>query len=215
MIRDVGIVGPLWRKKEILELPLTNKVIENPTNLINKVIEEISNGDKTINLPTIDNRTGNDTGKQAKNNMIMVRRRKMRKHKLRKLRKKMKFLWAKVRFSLRRLTLDKLTDYFNTRFDNVASGAKKKPLQMNSSLKCEPLKVSPPSSTSPKRSASQPNHRCLAPGKAEDCQHSSSKKSLSKKSKRSLRGSLSSGRNATNNLTHRKLNEAVIGKIYK
>lgn len=95
-IKDIGIGGPLWRKKEILELPLTNKIIENPTQ-ITKVIEDIMNIEKIIDLPTIDNKTGEDSGKQAKNHMIMIRRRKMKKHKLRKLRKKMKFAWAKVK----------------------------------------------------------------------------------------------------------------------
>jgi Mitochondrial domain of unknown function (DUF1713) len=54
------------------------------------------NIEKTINLPTVDNKTGTDVEKQAKNGMIMIRRRKMKKHKLRKLRKKMKYEWAKV-----------------------------------------------------------------------------------------------------------------------
>ena len=93
LIKDVSIGGPAWRKKEILDLPLTNKIIENPTQ-ISKVIEEIT--DKIIELPTNVNTNEDDTGKQAKNGMIMIRRRKMRKHKLRKLRKKMKYVWAKV-----------------------------------------------------------------------------------------------------------------------
>jgi aurora kinase A-interacting protein len=40
--------------------------------------------------------TTNDTGYQAAR-LIVIRKRKMRKHKLKKLRKKMKFEWAKVR----------------------------------------------------------------------------------------------------------------------
>lgn len=95
-IKDIGIGGPLWRKKEILELPLTNKIIENPTQ-ITKVIDDIMKIEKIIDLPTINNGTGDDSGKHAKNHMIMIRRRKMKKHKLRKLRKKMKFAWAKVK----------------------------------------------------------------------------------------------------------------------
>lgn len=91
LVKDIGIRGPAWRRKEIFELPLTNKIIENPMQ-IKKIIEEVT--DKVIDLPTIAGR--NDTGKQAKNGMIMIRRRKMRKHKLRKLRKKMKYEWAKV-----------------------------------------------------------------------------------------------------------------------
>lgn len=95
LARDVGINCPLWRKKEIFEIPLTNKIIESPTK-ITKIIEEINNVDKIVDLPTHTGNGDDDAGKQAKNGMIMIRRRKMRKHKLRKLRKKMKYEWAKV-----------------------------------------------------------------------------------------------------------------------
>lgn len=94
LVKDIGINCPLWRKKEIFEHPLTNKIIENPT--ISKVIEEIDI-DKVLDLPSQNSNGDDDAGKQAaKNGMIMVRRRKMRKHKLRKLRKKMKYEWAKA-----------------------------------------------------------------------------------------------------------------------
>lgn len=94
LVKDVGIRNPLWRRKEINELPLTNKVIENPAQ-IKKIIEEIT--DKIIDLPSNVHNQDDDTGKQAKNGMIVIRKRKMKKHKLRKLRKKMKYDWAKVR----------------------------------------------------------------------------------------------------------------------
>jgi len=94
-VKDIGINCPVWRRKEIFELPLTNKIIENPTKS-NKIIEEIINIEKTITLPD-NNNSEDDIGKQAKNGMIMIRRRKMKKHKLRKLRKRMKYEWAKVR----------------------------------------------------------------------------------------------------------------------
>lgn len=97
LIKNIGISCPLWRKKEIFELPLTNKIIENPAENNTKIIEEIQNVNKIVDLPTNNSNGDDDTGKQAKNGMIMIRRRKMRKHKLRKLRKKMKFEWAKVR----------------------------------------------------------------------------------------------------------------------
>ena len=93
LVKDVGITGPLWQRKEIFELPITNKIIENPISIW-KVIEEVTNDEKTVSLPTIDSKIE----KQAKNNMIMIRRRKMKKHKLRKLRKKMKYEWAKVSY---------------------------------------------------------------------------------------------------------------------
>jgi Mitochondrial domain of unknown function (DUF1713) len=92
-INEIGIKTPLWRK-EILELPLTNKIIETPQQINQKVIEDILNIDKTINLPT-DNKNG-DAGKQAAR-LIVIRRAKMRRHKLKKLRKKMKFVWGKAK----------------------------------------------------------------------------------------------------------------------
>lgn len=93
LIKEIGNHKPLW-KKEIFELPLTNKIIENPTTINNKIIEDIFNINKSINLPT-DNKDG-DTGKQAARG-IVIRRRKMRVHKLRKLRKRMKFVWGKAK----------------------------------------------------------------------------------------------------------------------
>lgn len=95
IIKDVGIRNPFWHK-EIYEIPLTNKVIENPNqNNQNKIIEEISNIDKQIDLPSVIDSSNDDAGKQAAR-LIVIRRRKMKKHKLKKLRKKMKFEWAKV-----------------------------------------------------------------------------------------------------------------------
>lgn len=93
LIKEIGNHNPVWRK-EILELPLTNKIIEeNPTSSnINKIIEDIINVDKTISDPNA-NKNG-ETGKQAAR-LIVIRRRKMKKHKRRKLAKKMKYVWAK------------------------------------------------------------------------------------------------------------------------
>jgi aurora kinase A-interacting protein len=91
---NIGIQCPLWRKKEIFEIPLTNKIIESPQK-INKVIEDVIDENKTAILPD-NTKSEDDTGKQAKNHMILIRRIKMNKHKLKKLRKKMKYEWAKV-----------------------------------------------------------------------------------------------------------------------
>ncbi|CAO1439423.1 unnamed protein product [Diamesa tonsa] len=95
IIKDVGIRNPFWHK-EICDIPLTNKVIENPNQNQNKIIEEISNIDNKIDLPSVIDSSNDDVGKQAAR-LIVIRRRKMKKHKLKKLRKKMKFEWAKVR----------------------------------------------------------------------------------------------------------------------
>lgn len=94
---NIGIRNPSIRK-EIFELPLTNKIVENPQKNNLNIIEEISKIEKTIELPTANgSKDENDVGKQAAR-LIVIRRRKMKKHKLKKLRKKMKFVWAKVRF---------------------------------------------------------------------------------------------------------------------
>uniref|UniRef100_A0A8D8NM67 (northern house mosquito) hypothetical protein n=1 Tax=Culex pipiens TaxID=7175 RepID=A0A8D8NM67_CULPI len=93
---DIGQVriNPLMPRKEILDLPLISRIIENPNQ---SRITEI--GDLPRSLPVIDlpkSNTVDDGGIQAAR-LIVIRRRKMRKHKLRKLRKKMKYEWAKVR----------------------------------------------------------------------------------------------------------------------
>lgn len=91
LIKEIGGQKPLWRK-EILDIPLTNKIVENPIQ-IRKIIEDVVKIDKSIDLPTD---TTKNSEKQAAR-LIVIRKRKMRKHKLRKLRKKMKFVWAKTR----------------------------------------------------------------------------------------------------------------------
>lgn len=94
LIKEIGNHTPLWRK-EILELPLTNKIIENPATINNnKIIEDIFNVDKVIDDPNA-NKHG-ESGKQAAR-MIVIRRRKMAKHKRKKVAKKMKFVWAKAK----------------------------------------------------------------------------------------------------------------------
>lgn len=90
---EIGIQRPIW-KKEIFELPLTNKIIESPNQINNKIIEDVLDINKSIDLPTNDKIS--DNIKHAAR-LIVIRKRKMRKHKLRKLRKKMKFVWAKAK----------------------------------------------------------------------------------------------------------------------
>jgi len=58
------------------------------------VIEDALNINKSINLPT-DSKIIDNIKQAAR--LIVIRKRKMRKHKLRKLRKKMKFVWAKAK----------------------------------------------------------------------------------------------------------------------
>ncbi|XP_017849032.1 uncharacterized protein LOC108604191 isoform X2 [Drosophila busckii] len=76
-------------------LPL-NKVIENPRatwlNEINDILQRERMG-QTI-APPLDK---SKPDKMEAARLIVIRRRKMKKHKLKKLRRKMKFEWAKVR----------------------------------------------------------------------------------------------------------------------
>lgn len=85
---EIGIpTNPL---KEIQDFPIFNKIIENPLNSSINEIMEITN--KTdLDLPT------NIVKEIEAARLIGIRRRKMKKHKLKKLRKRMKFEWAKVR----------------------------------------------------------------------------------------------------------------------
>ena len=62
-----------------------NKVLEDPLSIFNKVIEE---DPATNSVNQIERRAAR---------LIVIRRSKMNKHKLKKLRKKMKYVWAKVK----------------------------------------------------------------------------------------------------------------------
>ncbi|KAJ6629283.1 hypothetical protein Bhyg_17200 [Pseudolycoriella hygida] len=83
-----------WNKNPKIENPITTAIIETP--LINhEIIERYHRNIQEIELPPQENGIGED-GIQAAV-MIGIRRKKMRKHKLKKLRKRMRFEWAKVR----------------------------------------------------------------------------------------------------------------------
>ncbi|XP_055845960.1 uncharacterized protein LOC129911949 [Episyrphus balteatus] len=86
---------PLYpnKNKIINDLPLHNVIIENPRDSLLNEIREIIKNENIIQTPAPEN-TQNEI--QAAR-LIVIRRRKMKKHKLKKLRKKMKFEWAKVR----------------------------------------------------------------------------------------------------------------------
>ncbi|XP_018573252.1 uncharacterized protein LOC108912498 isoform X2 [Anoplophora glabripennis] len=79
-----GIKFPIIHKNKI-ELP--NGVLWIPTSIESPVLE------KTIEAPSKEN--SNVTKEAAR--LIVIRRKKMKKHKLKKLRKRMKFEWAKLR----------------------------------------------------------------------------------------------------------------------
>ncbi|XP_050075513.1 uncharacterized protein LOC126562950 [Anopheles maculipalpis] len=89
--------NPLFPLKEIIDIPLVSRIIESPVQRPD-AIGPI--GDNLAIIPSLElptESTGKDeNGKQAAR-LIVIRRRKMRKHKLRKLRKRMKFEWLKIR----------------------------------------------------------------------------------------------------------------------
>ncbi|XP_035910479.1 uncharacterized protein LOC118511468 [Anopheles stephensi] len=89
--------NPLIPLKEIIDIPLVSRIIESP---VQRPGTQGPIGDNLAVIPSLElptDTTGKDeNGKQAAR-LIVIRRRKMRKHKLRKLRKRMKFEWLKIR----------------------------------------------------------------------------------------------------------------------
>uniref|UniRef100_A0A182NJF2 Ribosomal protein mS38 C-terminal domain-containing protein n=1 Tax=Anopheles dirus TaxID=7168 RepID=A0A182NJF2_9DIPT len=88
---------PLIPLKEIIDIPLVSRIIESPVQRPGPVGPI---GDNLTLIPSLDLPADivpkDEHGKQAAR-LIVIRRRKMRKHKLKKLRKRMKFEWLKVR----------------------------------------------------------------------------------------------------------------------
>lgn len=79
-------------KTRITELPLHRvPCMEEPLSW-KPNYEDVPSADKTFELPT----TGITQEKQAKE-ILRIRKRKMKKHKLKKLRNKMKFVWERIR----------------------------------------------------------------------------------------------------------------------
>lgn len=86
-----------------IRVPLVNVSIEDPTarqeietpnaSILTEITEKPSDVIQDLEMPT----NGTAIDKQAMKTTITIRRKKMKKHKLRKLRKRMKFVWAKKR----------------------------------------------------------------------------------------------------------------------
>lgn len=83
----------IWEKQDSFRLPINSNIqpIKLPNNLIWLPINEPEKISKVIEIPP----PTKDETKQAAR-LIVIRRKKMKKHKLKKLRKKMKYVWAKV-----------------------------------------------------------------------------------------------------------------------
>lgn len=69
------------------------KIIESPSNMILNEINDVLNNGKEIREPE----SAQQNTKKHAVRMIVIRRRKMKKHKLKKLRKRMKFEWGRLR----------------------------------------------------------------------------------------------------------------------
>ncbi|XP_062712061.1 uncharacterized protein LOC115268075 [Aedes albopictus] len=90
-------INPFLPRKEIIDIPLISRIIENPNqSRISEIGDRSPTGVPAVDLPPTSSGKVDDNGIQAAR-LIVIRRRKMRKHKLKKLRKKMKYEWAKVR----------------------------------------------------------------------------------------------------------------------
>ncbi|XP_026461878.1 uncharacterized protein LOC113363599 [Ctenocephalides felis] len=76
-----------------IDIPTIKEVIDTTVHK-SPLIDICKNSNDSFELPN--NTVSDSKGIQAAR-LIVIRRRKMKKHKLRKLRKKMKFEWAKVR----------------------------------------------------------------------------------------------------------------------
>ncbi|KRF83225.1 uncharacterized protein Pdhb isoform X2 [Drosophila virilis] len=94
---DRLLLRPLVRPQPIGDSPLLHKkIIESPRSSLLTEINDILQRERVgeIIAPPLD-RSKPDKMEAAR--LIVIRRRKMKKHKLKKLRRKMKFEWAKVR----------------------------------------------------------------------------------------------------------------------
>lgn len=80
--------------KEIFDIPIINNWVDNP--LTPSGIQEDPLKPFVSEISDPRSKTTDSDGIQAAR-LIIIRRKKMKKHKLKKLRKKMKFEWAKVR----------------------------------------------------------------------------------------------------------------------
>lgn len=81
----------LYRQNERIEIPVPKGIINLPNNL--RWLPPLEDPVVTTEIEAPS--TIKDTPKQAAR-LIIIRRKKMKKHKLRKLRKRMKFEWRKV-----------------------------------------------------------------------------------------------------------------------
>ncbi|CAH1099965.1 unnamed protein product [Psylliodes chrysocephalus] len=96
LVEKINNYNPwIWKRNENIGLPMSknaNLNVELPNGLkyILPLIDPVAN--EEIEAPAVD-----DSIEKEAVTMIVIRRKKMKKHKLKKLRKRMKFEWAKKR----------------------------------------------------------------------------------------------------------------------
>jgi len=79
--------------KSIGDIPSNLPMIESPRSTwLNEINDIIGNNHQRIDAPPVP-----QINEKKAEKLIVIRKRKMKKHKLKKLRRKMKFEWAKVR----------------------------------------------------------------------------------------------------------------------
>ncbi|XP_076183993.1 uncharacterized protein LOC143155299 [Ptiloglossa arizonensis] len=83
-IRNKNIIEIPFKKTPSMEEPLTQYPVQRDLPVM----------DKSLELPSTTN-----VFEKIAVNMILIRRRKMKKHKRRKLRKRMKYIWEKIRLT--------------------------------------------------------------------------------------------------------------------
>ncbi|CAH1966685.1 unnamed protein product [Acanthoscelides obtectus] len=88
----------IWQQNDKIKVPVIQKInrIDLPNGLTwvpPELNDPCDNFSKSIEAPAV---PSNNIPKEAIR-IIVIRRKKMKKHKLRKLRKRMKFVWAKLR----------------------------------------------------------------------------------------------------------------------
>lgn len=88
--RRLPLRNPLKEIRDVPKIPIN--IIEPPGQRMLTEINSIVKEEKEIKLPEMSGIVEKHAAR-----LIVIRRKKMKKHKLRKLRKKMKYEWAKVR----------------------------------------------------------------------------------------------------------------------
>lgn len=98
-----------WKRHEEIKLPVN---IKGDLNLPSMIWFPIIDEQETHKNEIVESPTNVNNIEKRTERMIVIRRRKMRRHKLKKLRKRMRFEFAKVRVMSTTLYISNLIRYF-------------------------------------------------------------------------------------------------------